>query len=181
MKEIIVNGINLRLANPELGLREGMYYVSRNGDIYSMFVKRFLTPTLNKDNYMTIQFRTNDKKTLKLQVAKVVLATYLGMPPQEMKDPTVEHCDGNRYNNNISNLKWLERCVNSSSRINKGRGENNPKSKLTESKVHEICKLIQDKQISLAQIGQMYNVCAGAIWDIKRHKNWTYISDQYNF
>lgn len=63
MKEIIVNGINLRLANPELGLREGMYYVSKNGDVYSMFVKRFLIPTLNEDNYMMIQFRTNDKKT----------------------------------------------------------------------------------------------------------------------
>lgn len=39
-------------------------------------------------------------------VARLVATTFLGNPPEGF---TVNHIDGNRFNNNIENLEWLSR------------------------------------------------------------------------
>lgn len=43
-------------------------------------------------------------KSKEYLVARIVATTFLGEPP---KDFTVNHKDGNRFNNNIENLEWL--------------------------------------------------------------------------
>lgn len=43
-------------------------------------------------------------------VARLVALTFLGEPLN--KDYTVNHKDGNRFNNNINNLEWLTRAEN---------------------------------------------------------------------
>jgi predicted XRE-type DNA-binding protein len=98
-----------------------------------------------------------------------------------MKDPTVDHIDGNITNNHYKNLRWLERGENSSCRVNKGQGELNHEAVLTEQQVHKICKLLQEGNMSLHQIGQLFGVSKSTISNIKRKKNWTHIVNQYNF
>lgn len=58
------------------------------------------------DNYQTGR-RVNlwkDKKSKDFLVARLVALTFLGEPP---KGYTVNHKDGNRFNNSIDNLEWL--------------------------------------------------------------------------
>ena len=98
-----------------------------------------------------------------------------------MKDPTVDHIDGNRTNNYYKNLRWIERKVNSSIRKNRGIGENNHEAILTEIQVIEICELIMQKQFTLQQIANKYNVDKSTISNIKRKKSWKHLTKFYNF
>ena len=180
-EEIIIEGIKLRLINPQLNFRDNVYYISNDGRIYSTMVDRFLKPQINEDGYEMIQLRAKHKKYQSMQIAKIVLATYKGMPPCNMKSPTVEHINSNRRDNSIHNLKWLEHGENASCRMNKGKGETNSRAKLTEAEVHQICKLLEETHLSCTEIGKMFHVTNGTICCIKNRRNWTYISDQYRW
>ena len=180
-EEIIIEGTKFRLINPQLNFRDNVYYISNDGRIYSTIVNRLLKPQINENGYEMIQLRAKHKKYQSMQIAKIVLATYKGTPPCDMKKPTVEHINGNRRDNNICNLKWLEHNENASHRHNKGKGEANSRAKLTETEVRQICKLLAETHLSCSEIGRTFHVTSGTISCIKNRRNWTYISDQYDF
>ena len=98
-----------------------------------------------------------------------------------MKDPTVDHIDSNRRNNHYSNLRWIERSINSSIRKIKPKGELNGQHVLIEKEVIEICEMLQENKLNLKQIGEIYGVPKSTISNIKRGRTWTYISKNYNF
>lgn len=114
-------------------------------------------------------------------MAKIVLTTFKGEHPITIKDPTTEHINGNRQDNRCDNLIWMERIENASTRNNKGKGENNSKAILSESDVKKICKLFQKGKYTIQQIANRYNVSTGCISSIKQRKNWTYITNKYQW
>jgi hypothetical protein len=50
-----------------------------------------------------------DKQSKDFLVARLVARTFLGEPPEGF---TVNHIDGNRFNNRVNNLEWLSRADN---------------------------------------------------------------------
>lgn len=158
---------------------DNTYYVSKQGQIYNSKLKRLIKISHDKDGYERVHIRTNKGAKL-MMVAKIVLATFYGYPPIDMIAPTCEHKDGVRTNNCIENLEWLERPLNISRRQNKPMGEKNPKNKLSEVQVREICLILQDKDMSLKEISEKYSVSKDAIRDIKNKRNWRYISETFN-
>ena len=167
--------------NPILGCQPDTYFISLDGEIYSRHISKTMSPVKNKDGYLYCAMATPDHQKVKVSVAKIMLMTFRGEPPTDMKHPSTEHLNGIRDDNWIMNLIWMEHSENSSCRHNKGKGENNPKVKLNENKVHEICNLLEKGNYAMQKIANMYGVGKGCINSIKRRRNWTYISDQYNF
>ena len=118
-----------------------------------------MKPRVDKDGYLRIKLSGGDKDhSVLISIAKLVMYNYLTPPPDNMQDPTINHIDGNIKNNHFSNLEWLERSINSSIRKNKGQNELNHEAVLTESDVEEICNLLITTELSLIEIGNMYNV-----------------------
>lgn len=177
-KTIVIDGITLY----EMDIDEipNIYYISKDGDIYNCKLKRFISQSSDKDGYLRVHIQTFEGEK-KMSVAKLVLLAFKGQPPPTMIDPTVEHKDSNRVHNNIDNLMWLERKLNAANRINTPRGEKNPKNKLTEKEVRDICVLLQEGDMSLREIGNAYNVSKDNIRDIKNRRIWRYISQDYSF
>jgi hypothetical protein len=156
----------------------GFYFINESGDIVSKKAGERLRYKTCKDGYFAVSLCTNElvgekeHKRKMFRVASLVLREFGGNPPSSMSDPTVEHKDGNRKNNHISNLCWMERSKNSSSRIRTCPGELNGAAKLTNSEVREIKLLLQVGELSLRQIGERYGVHKSTISNIKRNQNW---------
>ena len=161
---------------------KNIYYISKNGDIYSTYKKSFLKHKKDKDGYHTIGLFLDNSQKRYFRISKLVLYKFKGAPDETIIDPTSEHIDGNIDNNNIDNLIWLSRPDNSSSRKHKGVGVENHEAVLTETQVIEICEMLeQGNYVSLQKIADIYGVHKSTISNIKRRKNWTHISVKYNF
>ena len=68
----------------------------------------YYTNFINKKGYLRVQSRINGKRTTKL-VHRLVVQTFI---PNPNNLPQVNHKDGNRTNNNVSNLEWCDNSYN---------------------------------------------------------------------
>ena len=78
------------------------YFVSKCGKIFSERTKRILKPKIDKDGYCVYVF-SNSGVRKHISGHRLVAETFLDNPENK---PTVNHIDGNKSNNNISNLEW---------------------------------------------------------------------------
>lgn len=163
-------------------VKEGLYLIDENGNIWSNYKKGYMTPAKDKDGYLKIRLSGGSRQNIcYVRIATLVAWTFIGPPPSFMKDPTINHKDGNILNNNYKNLGWVERAYNSSIRNNKGAGENNHEAKLNESQVKRIYELLINTDMSFNEIAANYNISKNVISSIKRQASWKSITTQYDF
>ena len=82
---------------------EGMYAVSKQGDVYSYKTNKIFSPSKTKDGYLKVALRAGGKAYY-YRVHKLVAMTYLDNPDNLSE---INHKDFNRQNNNIENLEWI--------------------------------------------------------------------------
>ena len=150
------------------------YLVSRTGDIYSSKsgTWRTIKQILNKDGYYCANLQ-KDRIKLRVLIHRLVLTAFSGPcpPGQECR-----HLDGDRTNNNITNLRWGSRLENSQDRIKHGRSHNNHGeraggSKLTASTVIEIVKL-RETGMTRRAIAKQYGIPNSTIGSILGGYTW---------
>ena len=108
-------------------VKPGLYLIDENGNIYSNYKQDFMKPNIDKDGYLKIKLSSGCRENpCYVRIATLVAYHFLGEPPNNLKDPTINHIDGNKTNNNYKNLEWIERGTNSAIRNNKGVGEEYP-------------------------------------------------------
>ena len=78
------------------------YYVSSCGRVYSDKTDRYLSPAIRKDGYMRVGM---DQKHF--YVHRLVAEFFIKQPIGLLK-PVVNHKDGDKSNNHVSNLEWIE-------------------------------------------------------------------------
>lgn len=79
------------------------YSINENGEVRNDITGHIKTPTLNKQNgYLCVDLYMNNKRT-KVPIHRLVAEAFIKNPDNK---PTVDHKDGNRQNNAISNLRW---------------------------------------------------------------------------
>lgn len=162
-------------------IKKNGYLISERGDIYSLFRKKVLSPKKDKDGYLAISLTSNNGQRKMMRVAKLVALTFIGAPPCDMHDPTVDHIDGNITNNYFGNLRWLERGINTSLRRNKPIGSKNHFAVLDEKKVEKICEYLMSDKYSYSEIAEIFSVSISAISLITNKKTWKNITNKYNF
>lgn len=158
------------------------YKIDEFGRIYSKYKQDYLKPVKDKDGYLKSYLSGYDGR-IYVRIATLVAYNFIGEPPEGMKDPTIDHIDGNILNNHYSNLRWLERSENSSIRKLRAKslGELNHEAKLKEKEVIEICELLMQNDLTLKQIANIYGVTKHTINNIKRKVNWKHITKKYDF
>lgn len=86
-------------------VKPNTYFINHNAEIWSKATNKILKQRKDKEGYYNICLRGSKANSTALRVATLMLYTFVGEPPQTMQDPTVNHKDSNRTNNNIDNLE----------------------------------------------------------------------------
>jgi len=97
--------------------------------------------------------------------------------PNPLNLPQVNHIDGNKLNNHISNLEWVTNKQNSDHAwdhklIPKSYGENTTKAVLRDN---DIIFIFNSKEKS-SVLAQKYNVHISTIQTVKNGKNWSWLT-----
>lgn len=163
------------------------YYVSNYGRTKSFKQSKvkIIKPALNKHGYLFVGL-SKEGKQKNFYVARLVAELFI--PNPDLK-PEVNHRDGNKLNNHVSNLEWMTHAENSQHAVDTGLYvaplgydvynaaliddadilyiRNNPDN-LTRKQLAEIfnCK---PATISRVQLGQAYANCGGQIRESKLH------------
>lgn len=158
--------------------------INEEGQIWSPYGGgKFLTPSLTQKGYYRIVLQTSKgRKTF--QVHRLVLETF--NPVMNCDKLEVNHINGDKSDNRLNNLEWCSGSFNVRHSISNGlkipaRGEQVGGHKLTEQEVIEICELLQNTNLSLQAIGDKYKVSKYCIFDIKRKKSWSWLTQNYVF
>ena len=151
-----------------------LHCVTEEGNVYSIKSGKYLNQTLNHKGYPRVAlFYNGNRKTA--SVHRLVLTTF--SPVIGMEDLEVNHKDGNKLNNHVSNLEWMTSLENTQHAI-----ENNLRSvhyKLTEEDVHIVCKYLQDGMRN-KDISEITGISASHISGIKTGRYYKDIVDEYN-
>lgn len=140
------------------------YIITKDGKIINKHNGHILKPQKNNKGYGRVSI---GGKTM--FVHRLVAEKYLSNPNNYSQ---VNHKDGNKENNSVENLEWVNNLQN---RIHATKnnlivyGEKCPWAKLTENEVREIRK---DKNMSNSSLAKKYNVSRATIRDIKMNKTW---------
>lgn len=93
----------------------------------------------------------------------------------------VNHDDGNKLNNNYTNLKWCTPLQNCQHAVLTGllniKGERHPQHKLTVEKVIEMRRLHKTGNYNHTQLGNMFGVCRRQAGDVINGVNWGWIKE----
>jgi len=91
--------------------RNPNYSINRNGEVRNDATGRIKTPYENKANgYMTVDLYSNNKGT-KVTIHRLLAEAFIPNPDNK---PCIDHKDGDRKNNKLSNLRWATYSENNS-------------------------------------------------------------------
>lgn len=162
---------------------EGLYQVSNLGRVKSLsrkcgtcYKKESIRKLSNsKDGYLKIRL-VGKGKDITTRVHRLVATAFI--PNLNNKD-TVNHIDGNKHNNAVSNLEWATRTEQLKHAYRLGlkksnTGEYNTQSKLTKKQVEEIKKTYKkgSRNFSSTKLAKLYNVSHKTILNIVNNKTY---------
>lgn len=147
------------------------YQCTITGRVRNTLTKRELTPLVRRDGYYYFTLAMSERRNQSLH--RIVMLTWVDNPENK---PQVNHKDGNKLNNIVSNLEW---CTVQENRIHavatglitnttKGR---RPHSKLDETQVKTIRKCLSDG-MGCNDLAGYFRVSPSLVSAIKRGKAW---------
>lgn len=161
---------------------EGLYQVSEFGQIKSLkrhvengspcgmiLKERLLIPTKMPNGYYQVSLCKNGKRTVHY-VHRLVAQAYLDNPYNEK---TVNHKDGNKANNTVSNLEFASYSDNNQHAYDTnlhGKGERHYRAILSAEQVAEIKS--NGKNDTYENIAKRYNVSRATIRDVLVGNTW---------
>ena len=150
------------------------YCIYPDGRLWSKKTNKFLKDQRGgyKGEYRKFTLWLNGKYVNKY--VHILVMTYFGPIKPEGKYE-VNHIDGNKFNNILSNLEWVTSSENTKHGVRTGLFT---RVKLTIDQVKEIKKKFkyeQDYRGKVNDIAKMYNVSYVVISQIKQNKNWSYV------
>lgn len=164
---------------------ENKYQISNFGNIKSLdridslgrFHKsKILKKSIEKDGYEYITLLCKKSKSKSFFIHRLVAYSFMFNLDNL---PQINHKDGNKCNNRVSNLEWNTAQQNVIHALNKGlrkSGENHPWSVLTNYQVLQIPKLLE-QGMTQKSISKLYNVSYSCIKNICQKRKWKYLSN----
>lgn len=149
------------------------YQVSNHGKVRSLKRNNILKPEIKNDGYLRVCLYANGKKKHK-RINRLVARAFI---ENQNNKSQVNHKDGNKKNNHVSNLEWMTDKENKKHSVKNGLnayGERNGKSKLKKDDILKIRKKIKNQE-SIKLIAIQFNVSITTIYRIKNKNGWNHV------
>lgn len=150
------------------------YFITESGQIFSNKRGKLkqLKYRVDTSNYFRIQLINDDNKKKTVLVHRLIAKTFIPNPENK---PEVNHINGNKLDNTLSNLEWVTREENMQhsfdNGLNSNKGSNNGRNLLREEDVLDIYnKLLQNYRV--VDLAKEYGVKNNTIQSIKDRTNW---------
>jgi hypothetical protein len=167
-------------------IKDTNYKVDKYGSVFGLNGKE-LKPATDKKGYLRVGLTINKKLCTK-KVHRLVAIEFI---PNPLNKPCVNHIDGNKKNNNVTNLEWVTYKENtehaiknnlfyfntSDQSVNKilKKGSLNGNALLNEDLVLQIRSKYKPRIYTIAMLALEYNVKASCIKDVISRKSWKHI------
>lgn len=115
-------------------LKPNYYFATEDGRIISSYQNKELACSLDKNGYSRPSFVGVDGRRVRVHAHRLILATF--NPIEGWEDLEVNHKDGNKLNNDLSNLEWVSNKENIQHAWNTGLtrgGEHHGRATMTEA------------------------------------------------
>jgi hypothetical protein len=164
---------------------EGYYEVSNLGNVRGLdrYVNRGTAPVFvvgikikpkEHQGYLEVSL-SKDNKRSSYGIHRIVALAFIDNPKNK---PQVNHIDGDKTNNQVSNLEWAtlsEQQIHAFSiGLQDNKGSKHPKAQLTEQDVIDIRTELENGTLG-KDIAKLYNVSVDVISKIKRRVTWSHI------
>ena len=168
---------------------EGYYQISSHGRVRS--VNRYVRHPSGKQaqkrgrifrngwkNKSLIAGLTKEGKSRGFLIYRLVAKAFIPNPDNK---PEVNHIDGNRMNNHISNLEWSTRSENEKHAYDTGlyisrKGNEHPMSKLSETDINRMKNLLSEGK-SKKDISKVFNVSYSHVCKIFKGTTWKHLPE----
>ena len=119
------------------------YIIDTKGNIFSFKLNRLINQTKSTKGYLKVSLNQNKYKR-EFAVHRLVAMTFL---PNTEHKPQVNHIDGNKENNCITNLEWVTGSENIIHAVKTG----------LRNKAHEMARISNQKLVINLQTGIFYD------------------------
>lgn len=83
---------------------EGKYQVTSWGRVWNVSAERFIAPQETEKGYLRVNLFDDSGKRVHRKVHRLVANAFI---PNPQNKPQVNHIDGNKKNNSVTNLEWV--------------------------------------------------------------------------
>lgn len=149
------------------------YEVSDTGEVRSLFTGRVLSQVTNKKGYKLVSLWSENKGHMRL-VHRLVAEAFI---PNPCNKDTVNHKNGDKSDNSVSNLEWMTRAENLRHAAKNGllqTGEEHHRAKLTRERARFIKDHYKprDPEFGQCAMARRFGVCQHAVYDVLRGATW---------
>jgi hypothetical protein len=154
------------------------YEVSNLGRVRNVKTGKYLKGELHSKGYLRVQLYGEDRKNKRYFVHRLVGLAFIPNPDNK---PQVNHKDGNKQNNEVTNLEWATvqengQHASDTGLLNVRKGEDkSTQAILDEDRVREMRQLHATGKYSTAEIGRMFGVSQSRSWLIINRKAWKHV------
>lgn len=161
------------------------YFVSDYGRIKNIHTDKILKQSYDKYGYKIISLQTKDHQRRTYKVHRLVLISFMGFDPNRA---TVNHKNGEKDDNRLCNLEWMDNFEQQRHAINIGlkkfkRGDDAPNSVYDEELISKLCELIisGEKPKNIAKVLGLPNnkKLHSLIYRIRSGRHWSHIYKKY--
>ena len=180
------------------------YDINEKGEVYSHKVNKILSQQISNNGYLVVSITDDKNQRYRLKVHRLLMRVF--KPHKDWESLTVNHIDGDKLNNSLSNLEWSTMAEQNLHALSLGLRKTYRKdiySKVAtehqklysnlddctlnskdfnEDSVKNICYLLE-QDYSSYDISLMTGFKKSCVQNLKSHRyeNWVHITKQYNF